>query len=108
MWKFDIKGMEYGPEEKVYLTRRILELSQTQWEVCTIYVSIQLRSDTLLHNCGNTNCWSFYLSAKKIEDIIMNSLDTAHKFVLRKPNKWAVALTKKRSSPTSIATINNI
>ena len=43
VWKFDIKGMEYGPEEKVYLTRRILELSQTQWEVCIIYVtSIQL------------------------------------------------------------------
>ena len=48
VWKFDIKGMEYGPEEKVYLTRRILELSQTQWEVCTIYVTIQLRSDNYI------------------------------------------------------------
>lgn len=32
VWQFNIKKMEYGPEEKCYLTRRSLNLSQARWE----------------------------------------------------------------------------
>ena len=32
-WKFSWKGEEFGEEEKLYLIRKNLNLSQTQWDV---------------------------------------------------------------------------
>jgi DnaJ family protein C protein 25 len=34
VWRFDINKEEYGPEEKLYLTRKKLKLSTEQWQVC--------------------------------------------------------------------------
>ena len=35
--KFTINGEPFGPEEKAYLTRLRVGLSQGQWEVCVVH-----------------------------------------------------------------------
>ena len=42
MWRFDIKKEEYGPEEKLYLTRKKLKLSEEQWQVRTGDMTIHM------------------------------------------------------------------
>jgi len=49
IWKFDYKGMEYGPEEEVYLTRKVLKLSPAQWEVCTYSIQLWLARSHVRH-----------------------------------------------------------
>lgn len=40
-WKFSIKKEEYGDEEKAYIMRKKMGLSQIQWDVSFNFISTQ-------------------------------------------------------------------
>ena len=53
VWRYSVKGEEYSEEDKLYITRRKLKLSETHWKVYVCVCVCVCVCGDLLRDKGN-------------------------------------------------------